>query len=105
MKTFVPTLAPVRQICQNTTPAPAQTPVEAFETEYTDTFAGEANYSWCKRSRFIAPATVAEGKLKRMAKASAGLTGTPGKWEALGETLAFRPRGSCTVLFVSHLNN
>lgn len=53
-----------------------------FDVEYTDTFSGEANYSWVRR---------------------ASLTGVPGKTIAIGDTLAFYPRGLCAVMFVSFI--
>lgn len=73
-----------------------------FKAELTDTFGGQANYSWVDRGSF----TVAEGQdkpatLKRMAKRSMGMTGVPGRWEEYDGELAFYPRGACMVLFVT----
>lgn len=82
----------------------------AWEYEYTDTFGGEANYSWVRRGIIDLPtddglpADDIEAhmrKLRRKAKAAVGLTGVRGVWEDWGETEAFRPHGMCTVLFVS----
>ena len=68
--------------------------------EYTDTFAGEANYSWVQRDEQNAPNGISDRALMRRAKAWAGLTGCRGKKVDLGETIAFYPSGSCTVLFI-----
>ena len=72
-----------------------------FAFEYTDTFGGEANYSWVRRNTEILPESITDRGLMRKAKAWAGLTGCRGKTVNLGETLAFYPSGSCTVLFIT----
>lgn len=85
--------------------------------EYTDTFSGEANYSWVRRASVTMPELthygydggtnyakanrVYERELMRKAKAAVGLTGVRGVRSSHGETIEFRPHGSCTVLFVS----
>lgn len=72
-----------------------------FKFELTDTFGGEANYSWVERNTETLPRGITDRALMRKAKAWAGLTGCRGKTVNLGETLAFYPRGSCTVLFIT----
>jgi hypothetical protein len=91
----------------------------AFDVEYTDTFGGEANYSWVRRAQIIMPeeerdtiytsaATIAKRRrayrqlLMRRAKASAGLTGVRGRTEHYGDMIDFRPYGSCTVMFITY---
>lgn len=85
--------------------------------EYTDTFSGEANYSWVRRASVAMPELthygydggtnyakanrVYERELMRKAKAAVGLTGVRGVRSSHGETIEFRPHGSCTVLFIS----
>jgi hypothetical protein len=87
------------------------------EIEYTDTFSGEANYSWVRRASVAMPELthygydggtnyakanqVYERELMRKAKAAVGLTGVRGVRSSHGETIEFRPHGSCTVLFIS----
>jgi hypothetical protein len=87
------------------------------EIEYTDTFSGEANYSWVRRASVAMPELTHYGydggtnyakankaynrELMRRAKAAVGLTGVRGVRSSHGETIEFRPHGSCTVLFVS----
>lgn len=90
-----------------------------YAVEYTDTFGGEANYAWVKRENVTMPELthygydggtnyvranrVYERELMRRAKAAVGLTGVRGKRESVGDTLEFRPYGTCTVMFVSPL--
>lgn len=72
-----------------------------FMIEYTDTFAGEANYSWVRRATIEAPETIADTALMRRAKKALGLSGVRGRRESWGETIVFRPYGACTILFIS----
>lgn len=71
-----------------------------YEAEYTDTFGGEANYSWCRRATFEAPDNATDGLLVRRAKRAVGIDGRHRK-ESWGETIAVRPCGTCTILFVT----
>lgn len=66
--------------------------------EYTDTFGGEANYSWVKR--WSTARELSEAQLVRLAKRVAGITGVPCRRENQGDTIALYPRGCCTVLFI-----
>lgn len=87
------------------------------EVEYTDTFAGEANYSWVKRAKITMPELTHYGydggtnyakankvynrELVKRAKAAMGLTGVRGKSYWHGEDFEFRPYDSCTVMFIT----
>lgn len=91
-----------------------------YDVEYTDTFSGEANYAWVRRAVVVVPELTHYGytgstdgtyakadkaqrrELMRKAKAAMGLSGVPGRVEDIGETIAFYPRGSCTVLFITY---
>jgi hypothetical protein len=91
--------------------------MHTFNVEYTDTFGGEANYSWVRRvsvtmpelthygydggTNYVKSNKVFERELMRKAKAAVGLTGVRGRKESFGDTIAFYPYGSCTVLFVN----
>ncbi len=69
-----------------------------YQFEYTDTFAGEANYSWVQRG------TVEAFSLKsaiRKVKAELGLTGVHCKRHEYGETVELVPRGELTVVSIS----
>jgi hypothetical protein len=70
-----------------------------YLAEYTDTFAGEANYSWVRRETFEAPATASNRALIRRAKQAVGLRG-PHKSTGNADMLCVLPRGMCAVLFV-----
>jgi hypothetical protein len=90
-----------------------------YNVEYTDTFGGEANYSWCRRAVievrpeesdhiFTSAMTVARKRaaydrdVMRKAKAAVGLTGVRGRTFHHGDLTEFRPYRSCTVLFVTY---
>ena len=76
----------------------------SFLIEYTDTYGGEANYSWVRRETFV----YSGGKeryqtsrsVMRKAKALMGLSGLKGRTYDHGDLIEFRPYGMCTVLFV-----
>lgn len=88
-----------------------------FNVELTDTFAGEANYSWVRRSSVSMPELTHYGydgatnyakanrsfgrELVRKAKAAVGLTGIRGRTEHLGGSVIFRPYGLLQVLFIT----
>lgn len=89
-----------------------------YEIEYTDTFGGEANYSWVKRATVTMPELTHYGydgatnyckanktynrELMKAAKAKMGLTGVRGRTLSNGDWFEFRPYRSCTVLFVTY---
>lgn len=91
-----------------------------YEYEYTDTFAGEANYCWVKRGKVAMPELTHYGytgspdgsyaradkafsrELVRRVKAQLGLTGVRCKREEWGEMIVLRPYGSATVVFISY---
>ena len=70
--------------------------------EYTDTFGGEANYSWLRVAHFDAPEDASNSMLIRRAKKALNMSG----WATRTETshshdLALYPRdGSCVVMFI-----
>lgn len=90
--------------------------MNTHQVEYTDTFGGDANYSWVKRETVTMPELTHYGydgaqgyvkanrtynrELMRKAKAAMGLTGVRGERCDMGGMIEFRPYGSCTVLFI-----
>lgn len=56
--------------------------MQNFTVEYTDTFGGEANYSWVKRVKLAGNFT--EKGLMRAARRAIGLEGVRGRWEKYG---------------------
>lgn len=72
-----------------------------WDVEYTDTFGGEANYSWVRRATVETKPNASRPTIMRAAKAALGLTGLRGRTADMGDTFEFRPYRSCTVLFVT----
>jgi hypothetical protein len=69
-----------------------------YSWEYTNTFSGEANYSWVQRGTVKARSMRGAAIL---AKRAAGLNGVKCERDNYGDQIALRPRGMCTVLFIS----
>lgn len=90
-----------------------------YDVEYTDTYAGDANYSWVRRAVISMPELthygytgsadgsyaranrIANRELMRRAKAEMGLTGVRGRTYHHGDMSEFRPYGMATVMFVT----
>ena len=88
-----------------------------YQIEVTDTFAGEANYSWVKRETVRVPELTHFGYdgatnyaaankkytryLIRAAKKLIGWSGVKCTTENWGDTIAIRPRGAALVAFVT----
>jgi hypothetical protein len=73
-----------------------------WNIEVTDTFGGEANYSWVRRYTVELPEGSPRAAIKRAAKRVAGMTGERGAWDDYGDRYTFHPRGACVVMFVSY---
>lgn len=73
-----------------------------YIAEYTDTFGGEANYSWVKRATIEAGDEPSALALIRRAKAALGLSGLRGVTYRHGDTIEFRPYRMACVLFVTY---
>jgi hypothetical protein len=69
-----------------------------IEAEYTDTFGGEANYSWVRRATLDIPDETSDRAIMRRVKAAFGLTGVPGRTETFGDEWHFRPRRACRIV-------
>lgn len=92
----------------------------SYDVELTDTFGGEANYSWVRRARITMPELTHYGytgctdgsyvranrifnrELMRRAKAAMGLTGVRGRVSHYGDMSEFRPYGLLQVMFVTY---
>jgi hypothetical protein len=75
-----------------------------LDVEYTDTFDGEANYSWVKRETLDLPHKLSDRAIMRRAKAAMGLSGVRGRSYSHGDMWEFRPYRSCTVMFATVQN-
>lgn len=88
-----------------------------YQAEWTDTFGGEANYSWVKRATVAVPEWSAfkdwdgngrrepkayQRTVMRRAKAALGLSGLRGRTFNHGDMMEFRPFGMACVLFVTY---
>ena len=89
-----------------------------YDVEYTDTFGGDANYSWVRRAVITMPELthygydggtnyakvnhIYERELMKRAKAEMGLTGRRGQTYHHGYMSEFRPYNSCTVMFITY---
>ena len=69
-----------------------------YRYELTDTFSGEANYSWVRRGMTYARTM---DQATRHAKAALGLNGHRCRRHNFGDQVALYPAGTCTVLFIS----
>jgi hypothetical protein len=70
-----------------------------YIAEMTDTFGGEANYSWVKRAWFEAPDNASSRSLVMRAKKQHGITGRH-ETDDFGDEVVIRPRGQHVVIFV-----
>jgi hypothetical protein len=72
-----------------------------YFAEYTDTFGGEANYSWVRRAAFEMPERASKRAILQRARRELGLTGARGDVTAdFGDEYHWVPRGCCTILMV-----
>lgn len=69
--------------------------------EHTDTFGGEANYSWVTRLAVKVPDTATDRMLVRRAKAALDMTGVRCRRDDYGDTIVLRPYGCCQVIFLT----
>jgi hypothetical protein len=72
-----------------------------IDIELTDTFGGEANYSWVRRYELDTPENISQRALVRRIKRVAGITGVRCSSSNHGDTLELRPVGACVVLFAT----
>jgi hypothetical protein len=74
--------------------------MENTQIEITDTFGGEANYSWVRRYAMNTANNATNRAIVRRAKALAGWTGLRCITSDIGETIEVRPVGVCQVMFI-----
>jgi hypothetical protein len=67
---------------------------------HTDTYCGEANYSWARQYEFDEWSGAARRTIVMRAKREAGLTGVSCDVADYGDQLTIKPRGLCQILFV-----
>ena len=69
--------------------------------EKTDTFGGEANYSWVERHSVTMPDSASDLAIIRKAKELCGYSGLRGRVYNYGDMIEFRPYRLCQVMFVT----
>ena len=92
--------------------------MHTYKIEITDTFGGEANYSWVKRETIAMPELTHYGydgatnyakanktynrELVKKAKYLEGWTGNRCRVEHWGDNIAIYPANACLVVFVTY---
>ena len=71
-----------------------------IKIEVTDTFGGEANYSWVKEILISTPKPLSDRAIVRRAKAALGWSGVRCNRENHGDTIALWQRNACWVCFI-----
>ena len=71
-----------------------------FNIEMTDTFGGEANYSWVKRATIDAPENTKTSTLIRRAKAALNIGGRH-RTSDYGDAIRLDLSGSCVCVFIT----
>ena len=69
--------------------------------ELTDTFGGEANYSYVHRETLEIKPDASDLSIVRKAKKWAGFTGLPCRISHYGDMIEIRPRSICQVIFIT----
>lgn len=77
------------------------TPILRYQLELTDTFGGEANYSWVCREEVSINANYSGPWIVRKAKEAMGLTGMRGKTDDYGHTIRVDFPNYNQVLFIT----
>ncbi len=76
-----------------------------YNVELTDTFGGEANYSWVTRKAILVTDDLTDLKLVRRAKNILGISGLRGVTESYGDMIKFKPYKECIVMFIHYCDN
>ena len=74
--------------------------MKTFLIEITDTYGGEANYSWVKR--WLVKANTERGAISKLARLEGG--GFRLDWNS-GDTARYNLKGACVCAFVSYLED
>ena len=80
------------------------TPCLRWQLEHTDTFGGEANYSWVNREDVMIPSKYSGPWIVRKAKEAMGLTQLDHVTSDLGDTIRVDFRQDNQVLFITLLS-
>jgi hypothetical protein len=69
--------------------------------ELTDTFGGEANYSWVNRGTVEVKENASDYAIVRKVKEAVGWNGHRCERDSYGDMITLYPRGICQVLFIT----
>lgn len=72
-----------------------------INVEVTDTFSGEANYSWVKRTEMELMDALSKYSIVRRVKKEIGWSGQRCLTVDYGDSIELRPYGVCQVAFIS----
>ena len=72
--------------------------------EVTDTFGGEANYSWVKRTEIEIPEGKSELSIIKRCKAAIGWNGLRCRVEKYGDMIRLTPFRHCITCFITFEN-
>ena len=72
-----------------------------IKIEVTDTFSGEANYSWVNRKEMEMMDALSKYSVVRRVKKEIGWSGQRCLTVDYGDTIELRPYGVCQVAFIS----
>jgi hypothetical protein len=70
------------------------------QIEFTDTFGGDANYSWVRRAEIDADG-LSEAQIVRRLRAAVGLNGARGIREEWQDTIAYRWPSRALIAFIT----
>lgn len=69
--------------------------------EMTDTFGGEANYSWVTRKEITIPDNTSDLKIVRACKKALEITGVKCIKEDIGDMIKLKLINACIVVFIT----
>ena len=72
-----------------------------WDIEVTDTFGGQANYSWVARYVIRTPSDISDLALVRRIKSVTGYSGIRGRTEISGDFVEIRFPACCVVIFAN----
>ena len=72
-----------------------------WDVEVTDTFGGQANYSWVERSKLRVPDDISDLALVRRIKSVTGYSGIRGQTDVSGDSVEIRFPARCVVIFAN----
>jgi hypothetical protein len=73
-----------------------------YDIEVTDSYGGEANYSWVRRYSIECKDDASDLAIMRKAKAAAGYNGHRCTVDRYGDSWTLRPAGQCVLIFITY---